>query len=115
MDNGVSIDNRTLQKVDLFVAIKSDNTDVHAYVGAAFKSGAAAAFVSDVTQTMRDAGPLVVVPDALEALNQLGRAARHRTGAKIVPVPGSVGKTGTKEPLRMTPSKPGPTRSAEPP
>ena len=57
----------------------------------AFERGASAAVVSDVTQAMRNAGPLVIVPDALEALNQLGRAARRRTGAKIVAVTGSVG------------------------
>lgn len=110
--NGVSIDSRTLQKNDLFVAIKGENTDGHAYVDAAFKRGAAAAVVSDVTQAMRDAGPLVVVPDALEALNQLGRAARRRTGAKIVAVTGSVGKTGTKEALRMILSEQGPTHAS---
>ncbi|HEY4344635.1 MAG TPA: UDP-N-acetylmuramoylalanyl-D-glutamyl-2,6-diaminopimelate--D-alanyl-D-alanine ligase [Parvibaculum sp.] len=110
--SGVSIDSRTLQKNDLFVAIKGDNTDGHAYVDVAFKNGASAAVVSDVTQAMRDAGPLVVVPDALEALNQLGRTARRRTGAKIVAVTGSVGKTGTKEALRMILSAQGPTHAS---
>lgn len=109
---GVSIDSRTVQKDDLFVAIKGDNADGHAYVVAAFERGASAAVVSDVTPAMREAGPLVVVPDALEALNQLGRAARRRTGAKIVAVTGSVGKTGTKEALRMLLSEQGDTHAS---
>lgn len=109
---GVSIDSRTLQKGDLFVAIKGENTDGHAYVLKAFEGGAAAAIVSDDTSAMHEAGPLVVVPDALEALNQLGRAARRRTAAKIVAVTGSVGKTGTKEALRMLLSEQGPTHAS---
>lgn len=109
---GVSIDSRTLDAGDLFVAIKGERTDGHAYVDAAFKRGAAAAIVSDATDAMRKAGPLVVVPDALEALNALGRAARHRTGAKIVAVTGSVGKTGTKEALRAILSEQGPTHAS---
>lgn len=109
---GVSIDSRTLEPGDLFVAIKGENTDGHAYVEAALKRGAAAAIVSDVTGAMRAAGPLVVVPDALEALNELGRAARRRTGAKVVAVTGSVGKTGTKEALRTILSQQGATHAS---
>ncbi|MDR3498158.1 MAG: UDP-N-acetylmuramoylalanyl-D-glutamyl-2,6-diaminopimelate--D-alanyl-D-alanine ligase [Parvibaculum sp.] len=109
---GVSIDSRTLESGDLFVAIKGEHSDGHAYVAKAFERGAAAAIVSDVTDAMREAGPLVVVPDALEALNQLGRAARRRAGAKVVAVTGSVGKTGTKEALRMLLSEQGPTHAS---
>ena len=109
---GVSIDSRTLQEGDLFVAIKGDNVDGHDYVLKAFARGAAAAIVSDDTPAMHEAGPLVLVPDALEALSRLGRAARHRTGAKIIAVTGSVGKTGTKEALRLLLSQQGPTHAS---
>jgi UDP-N-acetylmuramoyl-tripeptide--D-alanyl-D-alanine ligase len=47
-----------------------------------------------------EAGPLLIVPDALRALEALGRAARSRTSGKVIAVTGSVGKTGTKEMLR---------------
>lgn len=109
---GVSIDSRTLEKGDLFVAIKGENSDGHAYVGTAFERGAAAAIVSDVTDVMRKMGSLVVVPDTLEALNALGRAARQRANAKIVAVTGSVGKTGTKEALRAILSEQGATHAS---
>ena len=99
--NGVSIDSRTLEPGDLFVAIVGENSDGHAYVANALEKGAAAAVVSQADDEMFSAGPLVEVDDTLEALNALGRAARARTGAKIIAVTGSVGKTGTKEGLRM--------------
>jgi UDP-N-acetylmuramoyl-tripeptide--D-alanyl-D-alanine ligase len=97
--HGVSIDTRTLSKGDLFAAIEGVSQDGHQYVSAAFKAGAAAALV----QTGRIAapeGPVLEVPDTLEALRALGRAARARSKARIAAVTGSVGKTGTKEALR---------------
>ena len=44
--------------------------------------------------------PLLIVPDVQAALEDLGRAARARTKAKVIAVTGSVGKTSTKEMLR---------------
>jgi UDP-N-acetylmuramoyl-tripeptide--D-alanyl-D-alanine ligase len=57
--------------------------------------------------------PLLVVPDVLKALEDLGRAARARTGARVVGVTGSVGKTSTKEMLRAILSGQGKTHAAE--
>ena len=99
---GVSIDTRTLRPGDLFVALKGDASDGHAHVGAAFAAGAAAAVVDEAhAGTLRGSGPLYVVADTLRALEGLGRAARARTDAAVVAVTGSVGKTGTKEALRL--------------
>jgi UDP-N-acetylmuramoyl-tripeptide--D-alanyl-D-alanine ligase len=44
---------------------------------------------------------LLIVADVLEALRDLGRAARARSHAKVIAVTGSVGKTSTKEALRL--------------
>ncbi len=109
---GVSIDSRTLEAGDLFVAIVGENSDGHAYVANALEKGAAAAVVSRVDDDMMSAGSLVQVSDTLEALNELGRAARARTDAKIIAVTGSVGKTGTKEGLRMIFGAQGPTHAS---
>ncbi len=99
---GVSIDTRSLQHGDLFVAIKGDNSDGHDYVRAAFDKGAAAAVVDeDRAATLAGAGPLYIVKDTLAALENLGRASRKRSKARIVAVTGSVGKTTTKELLRV--------------
>ncbi|MDE3241068.1 MAG: UDP-N-acetylmuramoyl-tripeptide--D-alanyl-D-alanine ligase, partial [Paracoccaceae bacterium] len=96
---GVSIDTRTLQPGDLFVALK-DVRDGHDFVAQALAKGAAAALVSRVPEGVDDGAPLLIVPDVLDALGRLGGAARARTKAKVVGVTGSVGKTSTKEMLR---------------
>ncbi len=93
---GISIDSRTVQKGDLFFAIKGDNSDGHAYVSDAIKKGAVAAVVSQKIDGISD-DKLLIVADTFKALQDLGRAARARNGGTIVGITGSVGKTGTKE------------------
>ena len=93
---GVSIDSRTVQKGDLFFAIQGDNSDGHAYVADAIRRGAAAAVVSRPVDGV-DAKRLVSVKDTFSALQDLGKASRARSGATVIGVTGSVGKTGTKE------------------
>jgi UDP-N-acetylmuramoyl-tripeptide--D-alanyl-D-alanine ligase len=56
--------------------------------------------------------PLLIVPDVLAALNDLARASRARSAAKIVAVTGSVGKTGTKEALRLVLARQGETHAS---
>jgi UDP-N-acetylmuramoyl-tripeptide--D-alanyl-D-alanine ligase len=105
---GVSIDSRTLERGDLFVAIEGPRLDGHRFVTDAFVRGAAAAAVSCVARD--DAGlPLLIVPDTQLALEALGRAARARSRAKVIAVTGSVGKTGTKEALKLVLERQGPT------
>ncbi|MCX7286579.1 MAG: Mur ligase family protein, partial [Rhodobacterales bacterium] len=109
---GVSIDTRTLQPGDLFVALK-DVRDGHDFVAEALGRGAAAALVSRIPDGVPETAPLLVVPDVLLALEALGAAARARTNARVVGVTGSVGKTSTKEMLRAILSGQGTTHAAE--
>ena len=95
---GLSIDTRSLEPGDLFIALKGDNRDGHEFIGAAFQKGAAAALVSEPADAK---GPLLTVADTLDGLRGLGAASRARTRAKILAVTGSVGKTSTKEALRL--------------
>ncbi len=97
--DGVSIDTRTLQRGDLFVALMAER-DGHDFVKQALDKGAAAALVTHRPAAVDKDAPLLIVPDVLHALEDLGRAARARTHARIVAVTGSVGKTSTKEMLR---------------
>lgn len=109
---GVSIDTRTLQPGDLFVALK-DARDGHDFVAQALAKGAAAALVSRVPEGVPATAPLLIVPDVLQALAALGAAARARTKARVVGITGSVGKTSTKEMLRAILSGQGKTHAAE--
>jgi UDP-N-acetylmuramoyl-tripeptide--D-alanyl-D-alanine ligase len=96
----VSIDSREIEPDALFVAIKGDSLDGHDYVDAALKAGAAAALVSEDWFKAHGGERLIVVPDPLEALRALGRAARARNRGTIIAVTGSAGKTTTKEAIR---------------
>jgi UDP-N-acetylmuramoyl-tripeptide--D-alanyl-D-alanine ligase len=110
---GASIDTRTLQPGDLFFAIRGDARDGHDFVRAALDKGAGAAVIAEERAAeFEGAGPLVIVPDVLEAMRRTGIAARARTGARIVAVTGSVGKTGTKEALRLVLSRLGETHAS---
>src|SRR5690606_5544479 len=81
-------------------AIKGDTLDGHDFVEAALAAGASAALVSEEWYRTHHGEKLIVVPDPLEALRALGRAARTRSKALIVAVTGSAGKTTTKEAIR---------------
>jgi UDP-N-acetylmuramoyl-tripeptide--D-alanyl-D-alanine ligase len=94
----VSIDTRTIEAGDLFVALK-DVRDGHDFVAQALENGAGAALVSHVPDGVDADAPLLVVEDVLKALELLGAAARQRMTGKVVAVTGSVGKTSTKEML----------------
>ncbi|HIA21543.1 MAG TPA: UDP-N-acetylmuramoyl-tripeptide--D-alanyl-D-alanine ligase, partial [Alphaproteobacteria bacterium] len=100
--NGVSIDSRTVASGELFVALVGDRFDGHDYINAALKAGAAAAMVSRVPDAVEMEAPLLVVPNTQTGLSALGAGGRARSRAQVVGVTGSVGKTGTKEMLRLT-------------
>lgn len=92
--SGVAFDSREITSGDLFIAMKGEATDGHLFLGKAFANGASGAVVSEEI-----ANPHIHVADTTKALNDLGRASRARSQARIVGVTGSVGKTGTKEAL----------------
>ncbi|MFT5159392.1 MAG: UDP-N-acetylmuramoyl-tripeptide--D-alanyl-D-alanine ligase [Paracoccaceae bacterium] len=97
--SGISIDTRDLVLGDMFVALK-DARDGHDFVAAALAKGASAAMVSYWPDGISPDAPLLLVSDVLRGLEDLGRAARARTDARVIAVTGSVGKTTTKEMLR---------------
>lgn len=89
---GVSIDTRTLEPGDLFVALAGVR-DGHEFVAQAMAKGAAGALVSQDVDA-----PFVKAGDTLAALERLGVAARERaTKARRAAVTGSVGKTSVTQ------------------
>ena len=109
---GISIDTRSIQPGDLFVALK-DVRDGHDFVADALKKGAAGALVSRIPEGCSESDPLLIVPDVLDALTALGAAGRARSKARVIAVTGSVGKTSTKEMLRAVLAGQGRVHAAE--
>ncbi|MEQ9447503.1 MAG: Mur ligase family protein, partial [Rhodospirillaceae bacterium] len=96
------------------IALEGPTFDGHDYVAEAFKNGAASALVHRAPKDSDDYHDrLVMVKDTFAALQDLGRAARARTRARIVGVTGSVGKTGTKEALKRSLGVQGKTHASE--
>ncbi|MFI5017877.1 MAG: Mur ligase domain-containing protein, partial [Dongiales bacterium] len=98
---GVSIDSRSVKPGELFVALEGPSFDGHDYIAAALERGAVAALVHRRPQALAADAPLLTVEDTLAGLTRLGLAGRARSRARFVGVTGSVGKTGSKEALRL--------------
>jgi UDP-N-acetylmuramoyl-tripeptide--D-alanyl-D-alanine ligase len=110
---GLSIDSRSIAPGEAFFAIHGDHRDGHEFVPAALAAGAAVAVVAAERRAQFPAdAPLLVVPDVLAGLRDLAAAARARMHGKVIGVTGSVGKTGTKEALRLALSKDGETHAS---
>src|SRR5262249_31429105 len=111
--SGLSIDSRTVARGDAFFAIAGENRDGHDFVQAALAAGAGLAVVAQGKQAAMPAdAPLLLVPDVLAGLTDLARAARARSQARVAGVTGSVGKTGTKEALRLALASQGETHAS---
>jgi UDP-N-acetylmuramoyl-tripeptide--D-alanyl-D-alanine ligase len=110
--SGVSIDTRTLEPGDLFVALVTETGDGHDHVAAALAKGAAGALVHRRPADVPGDAPLLEVADTLEGLRGLGAFGRGRFGGRVVAVTGSVGKTTSKEMLRAILAAHGETSAA---
>ena len=94
---GFSIDSRTLATGDLFFAIVA-NRDGHDFAAAAARRRAAGLVVSQPVALDEDNDAFVVeVADTTVALQDLARHVRNESGAKVVAITGSAGKTTTKD------------------
>jgi UDP-N-acetylmuramoyl-tripeptide--D-alanyl-D-alanine ligase len=110
---GLSIDSRSIALGEAFFAIHGDHRDGHEFVSAALAAKAAVAVVAAERRAQFPAdAPLLIVPDVLTGLRDLAAAARARMHGKVIGVTGSVGKTGTKEALRLALSKDGETHAS---
>ncbi len=96
--SGVSIDSRTIQPGNLFVAIRGKRFDGHQFVAEALAQGAAGAIVDQwPLKGPFPAGAAVwKAPDTLKALGDMARFHRQRFPVKVAAITGSAGKTTTK-------------------
>ena len=110
---GLSIDSRTVAPAEAYFAIKGAVHDGHDFVEAALRAGAALAVVErGKREQFASDAPLLMVDDVLGALVELAHAARARLQGQVIAVTGSVGKTSTKEALRLVLSAQGQTHAS---
>jgi len=94
---GFSIDTRTIQAGDLFIAIRGEKIDGHAFVRDAVARGAAAIMIDHDDAAGVLSVPRLLVKDTRKALGDLARGFRQTLRCPMVAVTGSVGKTTVKE------------------
>src|SRR4051812_123044 len=91
--HGISTDTRTLTPGNLYVAIRGDKFDGHAFIAKAQQAGASAAVVSHKIDSSL---PQLVVTDTILALGKIAASWRARFSLPLIGLTGSNGKTTTK-------------------
>ncbi len=94
--SGVSTDTRSIQKDELFVALKGPNFNGNAYAEKAIEAGAKYVMI-DEEEYFKDQSKTILVPDCLKALQELARFHRRQFTFPVFALTGSNGKTTTKE------------------
>lgn len=92
----VVVDSREVSEGDMFVALKGERRDGHDYIDDAIGHGAVAILAERIPEPSPEA-TMILVPNALAALQRLAACCRERHPIPVVAVTGSVGKTTTKE------------------
>ena len=91
--NGISIDERTIKKGELFIALIGENFDGHNFIESAISKGACGVLVSDIKMAKKYNG--LLVDDTRVALINIGKFARKRFSGITIGITGSSGKTST--------------------
>ena len=98
---GFCTDSREARQGLLFVPIRGEKVDGHRFIGTAFQNGASASFMDEeyfsAHPELPAGGPLILVPDCRDALQNVAAAYRETLSIPIVGITGSVGKTTAKE------------------
>jgi len=92
----VGIDSRTLQPGELFFAIRGERFDGHEFVAQVLDAGAGGVVVSQAAN-VPSAALVIEVDDTTRALQLMAREVRRQSGARVIAITGSAGKTTTKE------------------
>lgn len=91
---GVVTDSRSVKPGEVFLALRGESFDGHAFVGTAAERGAIGAIVEQLSPLDI---PQLVVPNTLKAYHKIGRWWRDRFKIPVIGITGSVGKTTAKE------------------
>ncbi len=100
-----SIDTRTLQPGDIFIALAGNTVDGHSFIAQAFEKGASGCIISDGKKDLLQKIDIKILQnkliittlDTLEALYAIAKTWREQFTYPVVAVTGSIGKTTTKE------------------
>lgn len=93
----VSTDSRSIPEGSLFVPLKGERFDGHAYIDSALEKGAAGCLCSTLPETLREDRFYIQVADTRLALKALASHYRDKFDIPFIQITGSVGKTTTKE------------------
>ena len=94
---GASVDSRHVSPGSVFVALRGERVDGHRFVAEAVRGGVAATLVERPVEGIEGDVAIVLVPDALHALQELAAWWRGRSAVRVVGITGSTGKTIAKE------------------
>lgn len=106
--DAVTIDTRTLQPGQLYVALRGQRLDGHEFLPQAQAAGASAALVERLSDACPGL-PQLLIGDTRQALLNLAQHWRRRWNGPLVGITGSSGKTTAKEMLAAILSQRGPT------
>jgi UDP-N-acetylmuramoyl-tripeptide--D-alanyl-D-alanine ligase len=95
---GFTTDSRRIVRGQLFIALRGERFDGATFAAASLKAGACGVLVPVATSVDAPEDAIVIeAPDTLLALQNLGHYVRRQSGAQVVAITGSAGKTSTKE------------------
>lgn len=96
----ISTDSRTIEKGDLFIAVKGEKFDGHSYVKDVINKGAVAAvvehYIDDISKDKQ-----ILTADSLDAYGKIGSYIRDQFKGTLIGLTGSAGKTTTKEEIKF--------------
>lgn len=95
--NGVTTDSRICPQGSMFIALKGESFNGNAFAAQALEKGCRYAVVDEAEYADEGNPNILLVPNCLEALQQLAHEHRKRMGTKIIGITGTNGKTTTKE------------------
>lgn len=96
----MSTDSRSVQKNDIFIALKGRYSDGHNFLPQAFNNGASAAIISEKKIFEESNYPLILVQDTFIALSKISEYNFKDIKSLKIAITGSVGKTTTKDYLK---------------